>query len=254
MAKYLDYEGLKYLITKFKALIATVGNYTINGKKISTNPTITKSDIGLGSLTDDAQVKRTEMGVANGVATLGSDGKVPSTQLPSYVDDVLEYTSKSSFPSTGETGKIYIAKDTNLTYRWSGSAYVEISQSLALGETSSTAYAGDKGKSTTDKLKNLVNALQTDIASDGSYTYAPVVGVGITYPTDNNGLSLEETRAKLNRTTGELIDYDSQYVKIPLADPDGGGFTDCGLVTGTERKKIQDITNISNTDIDTAFS
>ena len=58
----------------------------------------------------------------------------------------MEYTNKAGFPTTGETGKIYVAKDTNLTYRWSGSAYVEISPSLALGETSSTAYRGDRGK------------------------------------------------------------------------------------------------------------
>lgn len=74
------------------------------------------------------------------------DGKVPSSQLPSYVDDVLEFDAVSSFPATGETGKIYVAKDTNLTYRWSGTQYVEISPSLALGETATTAYAGDKGK------------------------------------------------------------------------------------------------------------
>ena len=70
---------------------------------------------------------------------------IPSSLLPSYVDDVLEYTAKSNFPSTGATGKIYVDKTTNLTYRWSGSAYVEISPSLALGSTSSTAYRGDYG-------------------------------------------------------------------------------------------------------------
>lgn len=85
-------------------------------------------------------------GVANGLAELDENGKVPSSQLPSYVDDVLEYSAKSSFPTTGETGKIYVDTSTNLTYRWSGSAYVEISPSLALGETSSTAYRGDRGK------------------------------------------------------------------------------------------------------------
>ena len=74
------------------------------------------------------------------------DGKVPADQLPSYVDDVLEYDSVSAFPSTGEDGKIYVAKDTNKTYRWGGTQYVEISQSLALGETAETAYPGDKGK------------------------------------------------------------------------------------------------------------
>ena len=70
---------------------------------------------------------------------------IPSSLLPSYVDDVLEYTAKANFPSTGATGKIYVDKTTNLTYRWSGSAYVEISPSLALGSTSSTAYRGDYG-------------------------------------------------------------------------------------------------------------
>lgn len=74
------------------------------------------------------------------------DGKVPASQLPSYVDDVLEYANFAAFPATGESGKIYVALDTNKTYRWSGSAYVEISASLALGETSSTAYRGDRGK------------------------------------------------------------------------------------------------------------
>ena len=113
---------------------------------------ITPANIGLGNLTNDAQVKRSEMGVAGGVATLGTDGKVPAAQLPSYVDDVLEFDKKASFPATGEAGKIYVAKDTNLTYRWSGSTYVEISVSLALGETSSTAYAGDKGKALADRL------------------------------------------------------------------------------------------------------
>lgn len=101
-------------------------------------------------------------GVANGIATLDQNGLVPSSQLPSYVDDVIEVSTFSALPDTGESGKIYITQDTNLTYRWSGTAYVEISQSLALGETSSTAYAGDKGKATTDKLNRIPNKLITD--------------------------------------------------------------------------------------------
>ena len=113
---------------------------------------VTKEQIGLGEVTNDAQVKRSEMGVAGGVATLDQEGKVPSSQLPSFVDDVIEVDSYDNLPTTGEAGKIYVTKDTNLTYRWSGSRYIEISASLALGETSSTAYAGDKGKATTDSL------------------------------------------------------------------------------------------------------
>lgn len=113
---------------------------------------VTKLQIGLGNVTNDAQVKRSEMGKASGVATLDSSGKVPSSQLPAYVDDVLEYTNKASFPTSGETGKIYVALDTNLTYRWSGSAYIEISPSIGLGETSSTAYPGNKGKKNADDI------------------------------------------------------------------------------------------------------
>lgn len=72
-------------------------------------------------------------------------GTISSANLPSYVDDVLEYASKANFPAKGETGKIYVDTATNLTYRWSGTAYVEISPSLALGTTSATAYRGDYG-------------------------------------------------------------------------------------------------------------
>lgn len=130
-------------------LISHIGN--------KSNPHgVTKAQVGLSNVTNDSQVKRSEMGKASGVATLDTSGRVPSSQLPSYVDDVLSYANKSSFPSTGETGKIYVDTATNKTYRWSGSAYVEISASLALGETSSTAYAGDKGKSTADKVNAIM--------------------------------------------------------------------------------------------------
>ena len=111
---------------------------TINGKPLSAAVTLSAEDVGA--------VPATAKGQAGGVAELDSAGKVPAAQLPSYVDDVLEYDSQSDFPETGEDGKIYIAKDTNLTYRWSGTQYVEISASLALGETESTAYRGDRGK------------------------------------------------------------------------------------------------------------
>lgn len=96
-------------------------------------------------------------GAPNGLASLNESGIIPSAQLPSYVDYVIEVDTFSNLPGTGESGKIYIVQDTNLTYRWSGTGYVEISKSLALGETSSTAYPGDKGKATTDKLNKTSN-------------------------------------------------------------------------------------------------
>lgn len=110
-----------------------------------------------------------EKGSANGVAQLDENGLVPSSQLPSYVDDVLEYSSKTSFPAQGETGKIYVATNVNKTYRWSGSTYTEISPSIALGETSSTAYAGDKGKANADAIEEL----QTTVGNLPT-SYAPV--------------------------------------------------------------------------------
>ena len=112
------------------------------------------------------KVNTSSVGSANGVAELDANGKVPSAQLPSYVDDVLEYASQSAFPATGETGKIYIALDTNKTYRWSGSAYVEISESLALGETSSTAYAGNKGKANADAITAMKDGTNIDSFGD----------------------------------------------------------------------------------------
>lgn len=102
-------------------------------------------------------------GNPNGLASLNESGVIPSAQLPSYVDDVIEVTQYDQLPETGESGKIYIVTSTNIQYRWSGSAYVEISKSIALGETSSTAYPGDKGKATTDIVNSLSDNLVNDV-------------------------------------------------------------------------------------------
>lgn len=101
------------------------------------------------------KVETSLVGAKNGIAQLDATGKVPAAQLPSYVDDVIDcYVSGGKFYQdaahateiTGETGKIYVDLATLKTYRWSGTAAVEISASLALGETASTAYRGDRGK------------------------------------------------------------------------------------------------------------
>lgn len=133
-------------------------------------------------------------GQPGGLAELDSTGKVPAAQLPSYVDDVLEYSTKAQFPQTGETGKIYVAKDTNLTYRWTGTQYLEISQSLALGETPSTAYSGDKGKANRDALNSMPTKLTsylTPTTSTGelvkiNYKYAAKDGLNYGPLQDDN--------------------------------------------------------------------
>ena len=126
---------------------------TINGKPLSANVTLTASDVG--------SIPATEKGAASGVATLDSNGLVPSSQLPSYVDDVVECYVVGSTPLaadwlsltsggaalTPESGKIYLiiskGQHQNQEYRWGGTQYAQISQSLALGETHSTAGYGD---------------------------------------------------------------------------------------------------------------
>lgn len=104
-------------------------------------------------------IDRSEIGQANGVAGLDASGKVPTSQLPSYVDDVVEYENEDSFPEEGEAGKIYVDTTTNKTYRWSGSQYVEISASLAIGTTTGTAYDGGLGA----QLRTDLDALETTV-------------------------------------------------------------------------------------------
>ena len=82
---------------------------------------------------------------AKEINALPNNEQIPSNLLPSYVDDVIEYDNFGIFPSNGLPEKIYLDRSTNLVYRWSGSTYVEVSPSIALGETSATAYRGDYG-------------------------------------------------------------------------------------------------------------
>ncbi|MFT4062197.1 MAG: hypothetical protein QM642_07560 [Edaphocola sp.] len=98
-----------------------VGLANVDNTSDTNKPISTATQLAL-----DTKINTSEKGAVNGVATLGSDGKIPSTQLPSYVDDILEYATSSAFPATGETGVIYVAQDTNYIYRWSGSAYIQI--------------------------------------------------------------------------------------------------------------------------------
>lgn len=134
----------------------------------------------------------------NSKADLDSNGKVLSSQLPSYVDDVEEYTSKSSFPATGTTGKIYVDTTTNLTYRWSGTAYVEISPSLALGETSSTAYAGNKGAANAKNIETILGYFD----SDG---YAKTAITAIAAINDKNGRDITATYVNKTATSTESM-------------------------------------------------
>ena len=133
----------------------------------------------------DASLK----GAANGVAELDANGKVLTSQLPSFVDDVIEAENFAVLPNEGETGKIYVTLDDNKTYRWSGSAYVEISASLALGETDSTAYRGDRGKIAYDHATD-ANKISSAITS-GMYKVAGTADGHIASLTAMTGSDIE---------------------------------------------------------------
>ena len=143
------------------------------------------------------------VGVSNGVAELDSSGKVPSSQLPSYVDDVIEVDDYSHLPITGESGKIYVTRDTSLEYRWSGTTYVQISKSLALGETSETAYRGDRGKTAYDHATE--TKLSTATAS-GLYKVAAtaqghIASLTAVIKDDITGLGISDENVKQSPST-----------------------------------------------------
>lgn len=155
-------------------------------------------------------------GQPNGFASLDSKGLIPSSQLPAYVDDVIEVATFDELPEVGEAGKIYVTLDTNLTYRWSGTRYIEISQSLALGETSSTAYAGDKGK----YLKDVSDSLPSDIITSINYL-----------PSTNyvNIMGNKKTKGE----DGIYIDADQAIVTIGAASS-----TFAGVMTIADKVKL----------------
>ena len=160
---------------------------------ILTRQLATSNDIrALETKTEDLKNSKLDTslkGAANGVAELDANGKVLTSQLPSFVDDVIEAENFAALPNGGETGKIYVTLDDNKTYRWSGSAYVEISASLALGETDSTAYRGDRGKVAYDHATD-ANKISSAVAS-GMYKVAGTADGHIASLTAMTGSDIE---------------------------------------------------------------
>lgn len=141
---YLTEESLENKLENYVPITRT-----INGKVLNNNIILNKNDIGLGNVANEQQIPMSQKGTAGGVAELDENGKVLISQLPSYVSDIKEFESIELFPEIGESEKLYIDITTNKTYRWTGTQYVDVGSangSLALGETSATAYRGDRGK------------------------------------------------------------------------------------------------------------
>ena len=198
-------------------------------------------------------------GTANGVAQLDSNGLVPTSQLPSYVDDVLEYDKLINFPVTGQTGKIYVDTTTNKTYRWSGTAYVEISASLALGTTSQTAYRGDYGNTaythatdssrlttaTSSGLYKVAATAQGHIASLTAVTKADITALGIPGQ-DTNTTYSASTVSIGSASTGTAIpadDITAWTTNTPTAVTPATVVTSASGATASVSNGVLSITN-----------
>ena len=251
MEKYLNYDGLIKLWTKTKnqdtLTLNAAKNYTNDSISAAKNELQTKINGNSSSITtlngyfsngiankalgdkNGNDITATYMlanlrGAANGVCPLGSDSKIPNAYLPSYVDDVLEYASYSNFPTTGEAGKIYVAKDTNKTYRWSGTQYTEISASIALGETTGTAYDGGKGKDLADRFKIVEdNYVKSYVETSGSTIQTTV---------KNDGYSFEASHNDNNETLSYIKVSDIIEIKSEGLTSEGASFTQ--LIVSTE--------------------
>lgn len=167
---------------------ATLGTYTPNSSSTSINIAVPEN---ISELNND--VGFALKSYVDGNFPKLSGGLIPSSYLPSYVDDVIEAANVASFPTTGESGKIYVALNTNLTYRWSGTTYVEISPSLALGETSTTAYAGDKGKANATAiaaLKAITISAGTGLTGGGNLTSDRTISLKVATTTTLGGIKV----------------------------------------------------------------
>jgi len=231
--------------------ISTNGNFTGKFKttNLTHNITLEMPVKNAGTYT----IATTDLiGTANGLAELDSNGKVPSSQLPSFVDDVEEYANLAAFPVTGESGKIYIAIDTNLTYRWGGSTYVEISPSLALGETSSSAYRGDRGKIAYDHSQltsgNPHNVTKSDVGLSNVVNSDTTTTANIT-DSSNKRFVTDAQLTVIGNTSGTNTgdqDLSSYATKNLTLDRKTASYT---LVSGDNNKLIEynSATPVNNT-------
>lgn len=150
-----------------------------------------------------ARILSSEKGVANGVATLDGTGKIPSAQLPSYIDDVVEYANLAAFPGTGSSGILYIALDTNKQYRWAGSTYQQITSGAV------DSVAGKTGVITLDI--NDINGLNTALSGKAASTHSHVIGdiTGL-----QTALDAKATTSALNALSTNVGATDTNYVSV----------------------------------------
>lgn len=289
--KFVSKANLELYTTKLKTYVTNavnaaktaIGNYTINGKALSSNPTLSKGDVGLGNVDNVKQIPMSMKGDLNGVAELDANGKVPASQLPGYVDDIVDFEGIMQLPPTLEMGsysgapagiayvrtgayfvartsdnkcygnwggdpeeniappesygtyensrwvpvpgKLYTDTSTNKVYRWSGSALVEISSSLALGETASTAYRGDRGKIAYDHaaakgaafasgLYKITTNAQGHVTAAAAVVKTDITALGIPAQDTTYGLATTTQDGLMSKTDKSRVDRAVQVSDI----------------------------------------
>ena len=165
-------------------------------------------------------------------------GTIRSALLPSYVDDVLEFSTRDAFPAVGEGGKIYLAADTNLSYRWGGSEYVIIAQSLALGETSSTAYRGDRGKIAYDhsQTSHRLSIAGLEVSALGGSIDSDALASALSIPELRTALNKIASYFYIDEATGNLVTDRNVIIRKNLTvggDTTTGGKGEDTGVSGT---------------------
>ena len=196
--------------------------------KANTSHTHSADNITSGTLALDRIPTITDAKI-QGMSASKLTGTIPQANLPSYVDDVLEYNGQSIFPEEGETGKIYVDTSTNRTYRWGGSSYVEISSSLALGTTSSTAFRGDygntayqhataKGSAFVSGLYKITTNEQGHVTAATAVTKGDITALGIPGSDTNTNTTYTLTKSGSTITlegsdgsSSEVIDANTTY-------------------------------------------
>lgn len=200
------------------------------------------SDITSGTFPLDRIPTITDAKIS-GISASKITGTISSANLPSYVDDVLEYNGTSAFPEEGEAGKIYVDTSTNKTYRWSGSDYVEISASLALGTTSSTAFRGDygntayqhataKGSAFSSGLYKITTNAQGHVTAATAVTKGDITALGIpgsdtntntTYTLTKSGSTITLTGSDGSKTSVTDADTNTTYSNMSGATSSAAG-------------------------------
>ena len=180
----------------------------------------TKQEVSAGKL-DYTPENAANKGKANGYASLGVDGKVPADQLPSYVDDVLEFASKTNFPSKGEKGKIYVDLSTENIFRWSGSAYTEISPSLITQADIKKLQGIEDGAQKNNVTQSMIDGWNKKISESDVANVKLTPGTGGSKWSRNSTRELKFWISDLIQRTVELkekLDKKPDVVEMTLAE------------------------------------